>query len=411
MNRLVAMTLILAGLSCAAAAQELQVHGYADVRLQLAAGDDVSWTEGGLGKARYGAGAAGDDGSLRFRSAAIAARWQIAPELFAFADLQLNSQTSPGLGVLEAYVRYRPVSTTPWRWSARLGAFFPPISLENDGIGWTSRWTLTPSAINSWVGEELRTFGAEMRLEHRGSRGTIDFGVAAFKHNDPAGELLASRGWALGDLTSAINTRLRQPDVYARVARASAPLYFEPFTETDGRIGWHADLAWRTPGGGKVALLRYDNRADPESFSIQDGRKVFSWHTKFWSLGAEMPIGEFVLIGQVMDGSTAFEPVQNLYLDTKLHAGYLLVGCDRGNWRPALRFDMFSLRQLPDSRPAPLSEHGHAWTAALNWRPRPWLRVTGELLRIESSRNQRRLEGLDPRQIETQVQVSARVLF
>jgi hypothetical protein len=27
------------------------------------------------------------------------------------------------------------------------GAFFAPISLENDGIGWTSTWTLTRSAI------------------------------------------------------------------------------------------------------------------------------------------------------------------------------------------------------------------------------------------------------------------------
>jgi hypothetical protein len=389
-------------------AQELQFHGYLDLRLQTSDTRQISWDDGGLGKARYGAN---DDTVLQFGAAALAARWQLTPELIAVADLQINPQTSPEFGVLDAYLRYRPVSTTPWRWSVRVGAFFPPISLENDSIGWTSRWTLSPSAINSWVGEELRTFGAEFRLEHRSAYGTIEFGIAGFKHNDPAGEILASRGWTVGDLTSPFNARLREPDVFASVAYSPAPLYYYPFAEIDGRIGWQADVDWHLPGGGRLSLLRYDNRADPESFAVQDGRQVFAWDTRFWSLGAELPLGKLVLLSQLMDGVTTFEPVHGLYLDTKLHAGYLLAGWDGGAWSPALRLDMFNLRQLPDWLPAPLSEHGNAWTAALNWRPRPWLRVTGEWLRISSSRDQRRLEGLAPRQIDNQLQLSLRLLF
>src|SRR5258705_9405197 len=64
---------------------------------------------------------------------------------------------------------YRPVSTSAFRWSIKAGAFFPPISLENTEIGWTSPWTLTPSAINAWVGEELRTIGLEGRSEEHTS--------------------------------------------------------------------------------------------------------------------------------------------------------------------------------------------------------------------------------------------------
>jgi hypothetical protein len=407
-RRLSAALIALCLLPGTAAAQDFQLHGYLDARLQLTDGDDVSWIDGGLGKARFGDEG---DGALQFGGAALAATWQIAPELLAVADLQLNPRNSPDLGVLDAYLRYRPVSTTPWRWSARVGVFFPPISLENDGTAWTSRWTLTPSAINTWVGEELRDFGAEFRLEHRGAGGTLDLGLTFFKNNDPAGELLARRGWALSDVTSAINTRVRQPDVLSALVFSPAPLRFDPFSENDGRIGWHADVSWQTPGGGKFSLLRYDNRADPESFSLDHGRRVFSWHTRFWSLGAEFPVGDFVLLGQLMDGSTSFEPVANLYLDTKFHAGYLMLGWNRGNWRPALRVDMFSLRQLPDFLAAPLSEHGNALTAALSWRPRPWLRVTGELLRIDSQRNQRRLEHLSPHQVETLAQLSVRLLF
>ena len=63
--------------------------------------------------------------------------------------------------------RRRPVS-----WSVKAGAFFPTISLENDDLGWTSPYTLTPSAINSWIGEELRTIGSEAHaaLRHRRMR-------------------------------------------------------------------------------------------------------------------------------------------------------------------------------------------------------------------------------------------------
>lgn len=407
MKRMSAAIWLLACLPAVSVAQEFQLHGYLDARLQLNDSEDVSWLEGGLGKTRFG----DDDSALQFGGAALAATWQITPELLAAADLQLNPETSPNLGLLDAYLRFRPVSTTPWRWSVRAGVFFPPISMENDGTAWTSRWTLTPSAINTWVGEELRDFGIEFRLEHRGKYGTLDIGATVFKNNDPAGELLAFRGWALSDVTTAINSSLREPDVLAGVVFSPAPLRFDPFSENDSRIGWHWDIRWESPGGGKVSLLRYDNRADPESFSDDRGRHVYSWHTKFWSLGAEWPIGNLVLIGQLMDGNTAFEPVEDLRLDTRFHAGFLLLGWDRGNWRPAIRLDMFSLRQLPEFLPRPLSEHGHAWTVALNWRPRPWLRVTGELLRVESKRNQRLLGGLSPHQVDNQFQLSVRLLF
>lgn len=407
MRRKLLIAALLGALPAAVAAQDFQLHGYADARLQVTDADAASWIEGGTAKQRFGA----NERALQFGGAALQARWQASPELLAVATAQLHPQTSPSLGLLDAYLRYRPVSTTAWRWSARIGVFFPPVSLENDGVGWTSPWTLTPSAINSWVGEELRSFGGEFRLEHRHASGTLDFGVAGFKRNDPAGELLASRGWAMGDITSASNSRLRQPDVYAPVLRTTVPVRFEPFAEQDGHIGWHADIGWRGLNGGKLSLLRYNNRADPQSFGEQGARHVYSWRTRFWSLGGEVPVGQFLLIGQLMDGSTAFEPRPGLLLDSKFHAGYLLVGWDRGAWRPALRFDMFSLRQLPDFLSAPLSEHGHAWTAALNWRPQPWLRVSGELLRIDSTRNQRLLQGLSPQQVDTQLQLSVRLLF
>lgn len=382
-----------------------QWHGYAEARLG-SAGGDRSWLDGGLGKARFG------DGTLRARpAAALAMAWQLAPEWLASGELQYQDGQRRPFGVLDAWVRWRPVSTTPWRWSVKAGAFFPPVSLENEGVGWTSPWTLTPSAIDSWVGEELRAVGAEFALEHRSDAATWRGVAAVFDHNDPAGDLLASRGWAMGDMTSALNAELREPDVHAASARTSPPVLFRPFAEIDHRVGWYAGVAREGASGSRLQLLRYDNRGDPEAWRWQGTRKVFAWHTRFWSLGARGRLGPVQWIAQAMDGGTAFEPRPGLYMDTQFSAAYVLAAWERGRWQPALRFDLFRATQLPRTLAAPLSEHGSAVTAALNWRPREGLRVSGELLRIDSVRDQRRLEGLRPRQAELQAQLGVRVSF
>ena len=65
----------------------------------------------------------------------------------------------------------------------------------------------------------------------------------------------------------------------------------------------------------------------------------------------------------------------------------------------------------PDFIGDELEEEGHAWTAALNWRPRDSLRLTAEWLRVDSTRNQRLLAGLAPRQREDLLQIMLRYQF
>ncbi|HEY6942999.1 hypothetical protein, partial [Dokdonella sp.] len=96
---------------------------------------------------------------------------------------------------------------------------------------------------------------------------------------------------------------------------------------------------------------------------------------------------------------------------TDFRAAYLLAGWDRGAWRPALRIDAFSTDQLPRSIDGRVREHGSALTFALNWRPREWLRVTGEALHVRSWRNQRELEGLPAQRDDTQLQFGLRLVF
>lgn len=401
--------LLAAGAALALAGEtravDFSANGYLDCRL-VARADERSFADGGLGKTRFGGG--GTDATCV--QAGLAATAVLTPALLAQAELQYQTTGSNEVSVLEAYLRYRPVSITPLRWSVKVGAFFPPVSLENDAIGWTSPWTLTSSAINAWIGEEFRSIGAEGRIEWRGDRSTVGGVAALVRSNDPAGELLAARGWSLSDLVSGIGSRVREPDVYAIDENAPVPLRFNPFLENDGHLGWYAGVNWELRGSGSVSILRYDNEADPAS-SSRGRSPVFSWETRFWSVGAQTRVGDIALIGQAMTGSTAIAPSPFFSSSTDFRAAYVLAGWDRGAWRPALRFDAFSTDQLPREIDNRVREHGNAITLALNWRPRDWLRVTGEALRVRSWRTQHVEEGLAASQTDTQLQLGVRVIF
>lgn len=387
-----------------ARADDVTFHGYLDLRT-VHADDTRGWTDGGLGKTRWGG-----DGGVRFGGAALAASWQASPSLLVFGEVQLQQDGDPAFDLQTAYVRWRPVSTTPWRFALKAGVFFPPVSLENDGIGWTSRWTLSPSAINSWVGEELRATGLEAQLEHRGDGATWHVAGALFGRNEPAGELLASRGWAIGDVTTGYGGWLRQPDVYAPVARAHAPIGFSPFARVTGAIGAWGELRVVSDTFGEWTAMHYDNRADPEAYLPFSDRRLFAWHTTFDAIGVRHRLGDVQLVAQWMSGNTSFEPREGLYLDSEFDSAFLLAAWERGAWRPALRVERFRVRQHGQDDD-PLDEDGHAVTVALNWRPHERWRFTAEWLRISSERGQRVLDGLPEDLVETQVQLSARLLF
>ncbi len=395
---------LLAG-AASTQAQDFSLQGFADVRI-VAAPDEASWSRGGLGKTRYGEG----ETTASFAAAALTARWQATPALLLVADARYQPHAGAALSVTEAFARYRPVSTDAWRWSFKAGEFFAPISLENDGIGWTSPWTLSSSAIDTWVGEELRTFGGELRVEHRGDADTLEAAVALFGANDPAGEILSARGWALGDVVSGVGSHLREPDTYADLLGVPPPRRYDPFIEIDHRVGFYANVDWHSAQYGRVSATYYDNRADPSDYHTFNGDdELFAWRTKFSSLGAQTDIASLTVIAQAMSGSTEIFP-PGFRSETHFAAAYVLAGWTLGAWRPALRFDAFTTR-TDAPFPSQLDEHGNAWTFALNWRPLDWLRLTGEALRVDSVRDQRIAVGLAPRQIDTQIQFNARVFF
>jgi hypothetical protein len=148
--------------TAAAAAQDrLSVDGGIDLRW-VHATSERSFLNGGLGDLRFDPGHEG----VRLGRALLAANWRVTDLATVHADFDAyGDHDRNSVDVSEFYLDVRPFPTTSVRWRARVGAFFMPISLENRGTGWTAVYSITPSAVNTWLGEELA--GREQRLPRR----------------------------------------------------------------------------------------------------------------------------------------------------------------------------------------------------------------------------------------------------
>ncbi len=374
----------------------VDIEGYVDLRL-FAPPNIESWLYNGLGRLPY----RGDGISAELGPAALEGIAQLTPDLSAFADIQYDTRLPHPFTLTEAYLTYRLVERPQWALSVKVGEFIPPVSLENDGVGWTSLWTLTSSAINSWVGEEVRSFGGESRLTWRdGTRSAALIG-SLFAGNEGTGTLLAQRGWSMGDILGGVPGRLPLPDNDT----ASYQEYENPFQQIDGHVGWYAGLSARDSSYGGITFLRYQNEADP----TMRGPMGFAWRTNFWSVGADTQIGPVTVLGQIMIGDTTVAP--SAHFTTNFQAAYVLVGWTEGKWRLAARADVFGTQVISPFPNPPGNENGNAGTVDLTWRALRWLRITGEVVRLDSERSENVSVGLPARMREVQSQLNLRVSF
>jgi hypothetical protein len=236
---------------------------------------------------------------------------------------------------------------------------------------------------------------------------------AAFGMNDPAGTMLAWRGWAMHDRSSQTGDELpfaalpffRPGALFGHVAP-----WVSPIRELDGRLGWYAGGSWRWPSVLDARALRYDNRARPDVF---DGRQ-YAWHTVFTSLGLRLELpGPVEALGQHLWGSTGMGPTpQGLMTELDYEATYALLTAKAGRHRFTLRWDRFETVDL-DFNPAvdDNDEDGEAWTAAYLVDTGEHHRLALEWMRITSNRPMRTSLGLAPEVDEDLFQASFRLLF
>ncbi len=281
---------------------------------------------------------------------------RITAQAYAYGDHDVNM-----LDLTELYAEWRQIPSSNWRSRFKLGAFYPAISLENRMQGWRSPYTLSFSAVNTWVGEELRTIGAEYSLDWLGRSHGHDFDFslsgAAYGWNDTAGTVVATRGWGLHD---------RQSTLFGRYANGGSPLPQRTlfYDDLDKRPGYYVAGAANYRGLLEMRAMHYDNRAQlVEAPHLDDG----GWQTYFDSYGARWtPNDDWTVIGQWLHGRTYEDPgvPHNAW---SYNSEFLLASLLRGAMRYSVRYDRFEMQQTYssyDDFPVMLADHGHAWTLA-----------------------------------------------
>lgn len=388
----------------------ISVRGLVDARLILTDGT-LGWEERGLGKTRWGGDASGDSRVVgRIAEASLIFLPKFSWDWSGVVHVKVDSQQKQPVDIIEAFLRYKPVPKSEYKYEARIGAFFPPISLENKGIAWTSPYTITSSAINTWVGEELKTLGGELTVTREFDDFDLSLTGSAFIANDPAGTLLAWRGWALHDREAGIFDQLPLAPIRSIEAGGSverqAP-WVEPFHQIDTRVGGYAGITIDHYALGKLSLLYYDNQSFDRAF---DGFQ-YAWDTYFSSVGYETDLpGGVELLSQFMIGNTSMgtRPLLGSKVDNDYWSTYVLLSKRFGKHRLSIRYDHFEVED-DDTTPDDLNqENGNAFTAAYVLRPFDKQRFSFEVLHVNSKRPEREFLGWPATAKETTIQASYR---
>ena len=377
-----------------------------DLRLTAAQSPLSSFSQGGLGLLRYDESHQGLHAGPLMLDYSGPVTDTIRAAAVAFANF--DGDKNP-IDLTEAYLEWRPVPTSPLRWRTQVGAFYPPISMENRAAGWQSLYSIISSAINTWIGEEVRAVGAQTSATLVGAaiHRPFDIGVVAgvYGWNDPMGVVIQRRGWAIHDRQTALWGRL--PDIKGM---PHADGSFELFHEIDTRPGFHAGLEASYRNQLVVRAMRYDNRGDPALCNTQE----CAWLSRFNAYGArlELPQG-WTVISQWLDGDTSV----GKSLDGRgshilgYWSDFVLVSKTAGPHRITARYERFHTKTLLGANKFNSNQDGAAFMLSYRYQLNDQWQLTAEGLKVDSSISQRALVAapLDAR--ESSLQLLARYSF
>ena len=388
------------------------VSAFADLRL-VAADGERSWADGGFGKSRFG-GADDQDWKLRAVPTEAELIWQprFSWSLSGTVAVAAQDGQDHPADLIEAYVTFKPLLKGGTHLSGRAGLYWPSVSLEHQGAAWQVADMITPSAINSWIGEEVKLVGAEATLAQDIGANQLSGTIGIFGFNDTAGTLLAFRGWALHDLKATAFGHQPLPHLNEQLEYAQAAKT-RPLIEVDDRPGFYAKLQWRMAAPVTLNAFYYRNRGDPEAVT---NRLQWGWDTRFWNVGGRFGLGRrTTIMAQALTGTTemGYEAEGHHWVETRFRSAYGRISHIVGKVTVSARYDVFDTREHGSYMDRGESEKGWAGTAAISWKLTSHVNILGEVLHIESKRGGVREEelGLPARQRQTVVQASIRLSY
>lgn len=360
-----------------------------------------AWIDGGFGRLLEGGRPAGGrDAGLR-GELQLGLDWTPSETWLVHTHGVLHAEGSESRGAMgglvEAFVQLRPELTPKTALRLRAGLFFPPTSFENTESLWQSPYTVTLSALNTWIGEEVRLTGLDAMVVRKTGRGDrLELAGAVFGVNEPAGALLAWRGFGLGDRLTGAGERLPLPPLRSfepGQAFANQADKTRPIDDLAHRIGWHARARWVRPGALRLQAAYTDNRGGRD---LHDGQ--YSWQTRFGQAGLEAKLGSsLTLVAEGAIGDTGMGPAVpgGPHVDVRFKTAYALLSWTRGSWRVTARLDRFD-NEDRDGTAEPDGESGSAITVAAFWKPRDFVRFGLEYVEVSGDRPGNAASGVDP---------------
>jgi hypothetical protein len=405
---------ILLGLGLAPSAQaEAQlfgretIDGWIDIRAVTADGE-TGWLDGGFGKLRHG-----NETSLDLAQASLVWKPRLADTVTGYMVAQYTPDALTPWNVEEAFIKWKPVPVSDLKYSVRVGQMFPPVSMEHDGAGWSVSRTLTPSAANAWIGEEVLVDAVEGTVQNTFGGHVLGLTGAIFTGNDTSATILAWRGWALHDIASGRDSRLPLPagDAgWAKIFSTGRQARFSDVSaEIDGGVGQYMRLDWRPPTSFAVNLEYYANEADPEAMR----HSQWGWDTRFWNMGVQArPVGNVEVLAQYMRGTSVMGwRMGNVWaFDVEFDTAYVLATCELdGGAKLTGRADYFAVKDRSWRGRDDNTEKGYAATVAYIRPLNAHLDLAAEALHVISNRPSRAYQSLSPRQVQTQVQLALKI--
>jgi hypothetical protein len=344
----------------------LSLRALLDLRV-VSAGPAPSWTDRGSGATRYGG--VHEDGRFERVTRFSIAQLALEPEVrlpwgltgHAQVNWEGNVDDRGNVGprhdaprLVEGWVE-KDWSHETDGWALLAGVSNPSFSLEHGAPAWTPRYTLTPSALDTWLWEEGRVLG--LRGEWWGTaRGCeVNAFAGAGWGPDEQGILLAERGWVLSDWMAGENSTIVLP---------SPGAVAHEFDERDGRPALYAGLDLRDPWKvGDLRLGYYDNLGNQAVAGV--------WETRYGIAGiAVQPLRGLDVVFQYLIGETATRATSTGATSTgaaasqyTIQALYPLVSYRWRNHRLTVRYDDFRVVEHGGG-PANLQRRGEAVTIA-----------------------------------------------
>jgi len=350
-----------------------------------------SWLEHGFGRLDIGSGGVNDSRIRPTGFAHLGADWTPTSWLDVHASGIARAEQSHAGGkravLIDAYVELHTD-----HFQLRAGQFFLGTSRENVGPLWSSPYTLSFSALKTWIGEEFRPVGVDLQWK---PNFYVTAAATAFRNNDTAGALLAWRGWTVGSRLTTYNEVLPLPPLFSLPTgfadqRHDGTVPFE--RDLDGRTGYSARLRVQLPERAMAQLTHVDNRGDREEY-----RGEYSWQTRFDIIGAQIGTSSpTTLLAEYGWGKTGMG-APPIFVNADFHAGYVLLSHQLGKERFSARYDMFATTDRDHAVGAETNtEHGRSWCLAWLHQIDPHLRAGLEFVQITGDRIAAQESGFDP---------------